>query len=175
VAFNLFTQQDLEDVLGRHTVARIADSNNDGNPDAGVINRLIRDASSAIISAMQSEGLPIDVIQAGVEAGTLDEPRRLALEYAHAQAMTRWPTILECEVRDGIALRQHVLKEAAGLGKATSITYKVPAKTPQIDDPSVLPQASSTETTAAAVEQQQIGGVLVTDLDTFAEDGFGSF
>jgi hypothetical protein len=175
VAFDLFTQQDLEDVLGRHTVARIADQNNDGNPDTSVLARLIRDASSVVLSAMQSAGLPLAAIQQAVEAGTLDEPRRLALEYAHAQAMTRWPALLECEVRDGIQLRQHVLKEVAGLGHATSISYKIQAKTPQVDSPTVLPQAGSDATTAAIVEQQLVGGVPAIEIDTFAEDGFGSF
>jgi phage gp36-like protein len=95
VADPLITRAQLENRLGKVTVQRLADDNNDGVADKSVVDQLLEDATSKVRGAL---GPWYDSATTTAEnATTATELRRIALDAAVAMAAERRPTIIKLD------------------------------------------------------------------------------
>lgn len=91
----LITRAMLENRLGKVTVQRLTDDNNDGAVDKSVVDQLLDDATSKVRGAL---GPWYDsATTTAANAATATELRRIALDAAVAMAAERRPTIVKLD------------------------------------------------------------------------------
>lgn len=95
MATSLITRVELENRLGRTTVQRLSDDNNDGVADKSVVDQILADASSKVRGALGPwyDSATTDSANAAVA----EELRRIALDAAVAMAAERRPTIVKLD------------------------------------------------------------------------------
>lgn len=100
----LIDQAQLEDAIGKTTVQRICDDDNDGTADVDVVNGMIADASSKVLSWL-GPVYDVDLIDAQQQY----EVVRLTKDACRAYAAQRYPEFMRGA--DGFALMKQAEKE----------------------------------------------------------------